>query len=467
MLFGMVLLLGILGFFIFNPTNKPFETLFLSSIVIIVGFWPLYRLIGTRKPDAIPVLVVNAAFNTISYGMAGLFDQSQDFKLIGFLSDDEQQFALLTVIVSLLFLYIGYFIIGQNFYGNKKRWQWSFQVRPTGYLVLLVLYPFVVLIFNISISAEIKEVVQIISVLVDYIFYLLIYGVYTRKIVGIYKYIILCIIIPYKISISLVSGILAGVFNILVSIGIAYYAASKRIPYLMIIIAFGLIFLLQPVKREYRDNFGWNIQSTISPLEKMQVFVSLGWSYYFSADKAEGQVSEGASRSFNRLNNLTVTAAIIADTPKNQPFLYGDTYIPLFTKWIPRFIWPDKPLEDIGNRWARRYGYLNADDFGTSYNLPWLPEMYMNFGIIGVIAMNLLIGIFLRFLSLNFWKNPRNPSEFAFGMVLGMPLMFVESNFSLMFGALFISIITLVSICYVSAKLDYKHFVWQRKRYNN
>ena len=91
----------------------------------------------------------------------------------------------------------------------------------------------------------------------------------------------------------------------------------------------------------------------------------------------------------------------------------------------------------------------------------------MNFGIIGVIAMNLLIGIILRFLSLNFWKNPRNPSEFAFGMVLGMPLMFVESNFSLMFGALFISIITLVSICYVSAKLDYKHFVWQRKRYNN
>ncbi len=131
------------------------------------------------------------------------------------------------------------------------------------------------------------------------------------------------------------------------------------------------------------------------------------------------------------------------------PFLYGETYLPLAIKWIPRFLWPDKPTEDLGNRWAREYSYLGPDDYTTSFNLPWLSEMYMNFGTLGVIVVNFLIGLLFRFLREAFWRNTANSSSFAFGLVIAAPLMFVESNISLTIGGLIITAMVLFTTVFL------------------
>ena len=148
-------------------------------------------------------------------------------------------------------------------------------------------------------------------------------------------------------------------------------------------------------------------------------------------------------RTVRRVNHLHVTGAIIRDTPSRQPHREGATYAPLFTKWIPRAFWPGKPEERIGNDWGREYGYLGKHDRETSFNLPWLTEMFMNFGWTGVVCVNLAIGGLFALLHRLYFDRPVGVAGIAFGLSIGSTLIFVESNLSLMLGDWLIRLIVL------------------------
>jgi hypothetical protein len=175
--------------------------------------------------------------------------------------------------------------------------------------------------------------------------------------------------------------------------------------------------------------------------EKLKLFISLGYDHYFGQQMVTGSniLKPSLYKAFDRINHLHVTSCVIAQTPSVHPFQNGATYFPIFTKFIPRFLWPGKPVEDLGNRWAKWYGYLANRDFTTSFNLPWLTEMFLNFGWAGVICINILIGIMFCFLK-PLWSHPENPEEVAFGLTLGMPLTLVESHLSMKLGSLIIGV---------------------------
>jgi len=201
----------------------------------------------------------------------------------------------------------------------------------------------------------------------------------------------------------------------------------------------------------------------MSPAERFATFGGMGLDYYFGERSFSERQREGAERTFQRINHLHLTAAIMADTSDRDAYLYGESYLPLFTKWIPRFLWPDKPIEDLGNRWARQYGYLGQLDYVTSFNLPWLPEMYMNFGVAGVIVVNFLLGLLFRLLSGMFWRHADDSSAFAFGLSLGAPLMFVESHLSMKLGGLVIVVVTLFVLMAALTVFLPKSVVWRRR----
>ena len=46
MILGILLIGCILGFNMFNPNDKPYETLLLASVVVLLGFWPLHQWLG-------------------------------------------------------------------------------------------------------------------------------------------------------------------------------------------------------------------------------------------------------------------------------------------------------------------------------------------------------------------------------------------------------------------------------------
>jgi hypothetical protein len=82
--------------------------------------------------------------------------------------------------------------------------------------------------------------------------------------------------------------------------------------------------------------------------------------------------------------------------PEQEPFRYGSTTLVVVLGFIPRAIWPDKPV-GIGKDLTRYYvGPLYQPFSGFSVT-PTLPgEVFINFGWLGVVLGGLLYGIVCR-----------------------------------------------------------------------
>lgn len=113
--------------------------------------------------------------------------------------------------------------------------------------------------------------------------------------------------------------------------------------------------------------------------------------------------------------------------PKEYPYMYGRTFLYVFTLFVPRVIWPGKPdnpvrdmVEHSLNKLARRNGRAVAN----------IGEFYANFGIIGVVFLMFLFG----YISSKLKKMYEEPSENRLIMYsILYPLMFqwvARGNFS-------------------------------------
>lgn len=134
-----------------------------------------------------------------------------------------------------------------------------------------------------------------------------------------------------------------------------------------------------------------------------------------------------------------VLADVVQKTPEVVPFWRGETYLSLVGAVVPRFLWPSKPEKDLGQRFGHRYGYLDPSDDRTSFNLPFLIEFYANFGVIGVILGMSVVGGLYRIVEdvLNRPEQPTTTSIVALAILV--PLLTVESDFSLVFGGLILN----------------------------
>lgn len=136
-----------------------------------------------------------------------------------------------------------------------------------------------------------------------------------------------------------------------------------------------------------------------------------------------------------RTSHMLVLSKVVEKTPTQVPFWGGETYKPLLTSIVPRVLWPGKPEERVGAQFAVRYDYQYPGD-QNSLNLPWLTEMYVNFGWPGVVVGMSLVGIFIAFLERFFCSPGRTATETAVGAAIVLPLFFQDSNFSVMTGSL-------------------------------
>jgi hypothetical protein len=72
--------------------------------------------------------------------------------------------------------------------------------------------------------------------------------------------------------------------------------------------------------------------------------------------------------------------------------LYGAT-VPLWAL-IPRVIWPDKPTVGGGQDWVSQFTGITFDE-STSIGIGQVLELYMNFGISGIIVGFAVLGFIL------------------------------------------------------------------------
>jgi hypothetical protein len=139
----------------------------------------------------------------------------------------------------------------------------------------------------------------------------------------------------------------------------------------------------------------------------------------------------------HRLGQIWVFQHVFQKSPQPVHYWHGESYFPLLTSFIPRVIYPDKPKEKIGAKFGFVYGITKHKDSKTSYNLPWITELLVNFGPIGVVTGMALFGLLFAGLDRLFNAQKMGEPEFLIGLTLIFRLWYQESNFSVMTGSMF------------------------------
>ncbi|MEN3036861.1 MAG: O-antigen polymerase [Candidatus Methanosuratincola petrocarbonis] len=198
------------------------------------------------------------------------------------------------------------------------------------------------------------------------------------------KYIILVFFI-LDVFYRIFSGSRFQLINLLISICIIYYMSSKRgynvsLKYLNFLLILGVAFVIAyPVLSILRGGVS-NLDAALSRvyefwINPLTIFQIIG----------------------ARQHGLDSLALIMDKVPKEEPFTLGSELLLIVVAWIPRQIWPDKPITSIGKIFYERF-FPPIFHEGTSA-APTLPgEFYWAFGIFGVILGMLFIGILWRFL---------------------------------------------------------------------
>lgn len=109
---------------------------------------------------------------------------------------------------------------------------------------------------------------------------------------------------------------------------------------------------------------------------------------------------------------------------KEDGFYYGETMLYLTYVFIPRFLWPEKPIIQQGAWFAERIGLAYRNDAGyvnNSINMTIYGEAYLNFGYIGVVLVCFLFGYFLNFL----WKSSGEMDEYFNLLGMGFSLFLI------------------------------------------
>lgn len=135
-----------------------------------------------------------------------------------------------------------------------------------------------------------------------------------------------------------------------------------------------------------------------------------------------------------RISTIRLLDRAWHETPERIPYYRGETLRPLLYVVVPRFLWPNKPREDIGNRIGHTYRVLSPADHVTSINLPWIVEFYINFGIPGVLGGLALTGFLMGGIAWLGVAASRSEVIALLTISVLFPLTYQESNLSLMLG---------------------------------
>lgn len=256
------------------------------------------------------------------------------------------------------------------------------------------------------------------------------------KEIPIYSLILLITFVFIK-TISLALGGLLLPFLMYLFLGFYVLVLYKRfvILFFLTLIFLSFSFKLNSVKSSYRQST-WYASKEVTLFEKLSIFNEL--------ILKENSIEVVFKKKINENTELLRFAhgyfylcTVINQLDYTNDYYNGTTYLSIFTKIIPRAVWPDKPKEDFGQSIGRAFNLLDIDDTSTSVNLPIWVEFYINFGMDGLVIMSFLLGLLLGYISLKLCVISKyNLLDTAIKFSLLANLYYMESNFTMRFGLL-------------------------------
>lgn len=186
----------------------------------------------------------------------------------------------------------------------------------------------------------------------------------------------------------------------LMMVAIAYLVVERRIRMFFLLGGLALIIILYPLSEFYREVVmqGYTLSAVEVLSHPQRVFSQLS-SFLRSRDASE-YLEFGLQASGSRINALGVATVIFRDTPSRVPYQRGRTIALIFIAYIPRVLWPGKPMTTIGQWVTDTYG--PGPEIRSSTAPTWVGELYFNFGYPAVFIGTLLLGVWFRLLQDHF-----------------------------------------------------------------
>jgi hypothetical protein len=151
-----------------------------------------------------------------------------------------------------------------------------------------------------------------------------------------------------------------------------------------------LVLVLQSIKREYRAAAWHGVKSENT--SNTTTFINL----LYKRISNPGEIFDEANffPIAVRFNQGMIQSKVMDYIPKFNPYTEGKTiFNSVIASFIPRFLWPDKPI--AGGKWNMEY-FTGLIIEGYSMNVGPLGEAYGNFGNQGGVYFMLFYGLFFN-----------------------------------------------------------------------
>ncbi len=148
-----------------------------------------------------------------------------------------------------------------------------------------------------------------------------------------------------------------------------------------------------------------------------------------------------------RIDGISSVAVVVSNYERLKPYeadygLEDNIFRDLWTSFIPRFVWADKPkIFD-----SRAYSDLYFDFSGNSYALTPVGDLLRNFGTYGVPIGMFFVGIFLRFAYAALIEN----QKITVGRATAYYLFLVSLSYEGFYGTIFIYGWRIFGIAFIS-----------------
>ena len=404
-----------------------------ATLIVMLGTLPSFiGMFSKREAALLPLMQLHGLFYSLIFGLP-VFSSKMNWSRVNSAVITD---ALVLTILGLICLYLGYYASSGLYSKTLRPIRFLNQVSLERKIsIAWILYAMNMLLQLVPALGSLPSLGQL-STPLSYLSTGLLFLLALDKVVSKKHLALLTAAIVFSLIIKLLSGSLAQAVFLLVFLGILYWGNRRTLPWSFIFIGCFIAIMLNPIKANYREYTRAVVDSAPkSYLYKAEMFYKAAYDHYANDNYIP---SNGIDMVVvDRIgHSITAFADVIAMTPEQVPYWLGGSYQTLWTSFIPRLFWPNKPQATIGNEFGHRYNQLGVYDSSTSHNLPWLPEFYANFGTFGVVFGMFSVGVLFRFLVQKLTVSISSSIEYVLGATVTFGLFYAESNFALMVGAL-------------------------------
>ena len=412
----------------------PAWRLGLGSIICALGWLPSVVYLRQANSPPVPLLPLTGLFYFAACGLPAFYDFGAGSVRDAWHIDPSVE-ALTTVIYALVALYAGYYLASATKLLRTTRPLSLPRAVPLRRLtnlmwVLLALHLGALIFRGLVIEAHLDEV----FLPLGYFAYGMLLILWLRRLIGPIQKLVFAACTVMEVSTRFASGSIAIFYLFILFLVIVVWVERQTIPTVLVASSLALFALVNYAKTEYRAlTWGNGLFADAGIARKAMLFAEITLRPLTDPGL---EVSDSAIDALaSRASVLAFLTHVINQTPNVVPYWRGETYASLAYKLIPRMVWPDKPSEVLGYEFSSRYGLRSPSDESTSFNVPWVVEMYANFGTTGVVAGMALVGLLFAWLEQKLNQRSMTALELMLGTTVLFDLFYQESNFSLMIGS--------------------------------